>query len=197
MTATRTQQPSATAPAEPTLGTRVRDARLAAGLTQSALAGERFSKEYVSQIERGATVPRRTTLEWLAARLDTDVELLQSIRSGSIGETRVGAYLRSLTTRFPGPVVADMLCLLRIHAELSIRAKGLLLAREAGLPAEVGPDVRANLEELRYLEKEIGKTGLLAMSPVRRQTSRDLWQIHVLSDVEATNGRVQSTDALS
>ena len=75
-----------------------------------------------------------------------------------LGETRVGAYLRSLTTRFPGPVVADMLCLLRIHAELSIRAKGLLLAREAGLPAEVGPDVRANLEELRYLEKEIGKT---------------------------------------
>ena len=115
----------------------------------------------------------------------TDVDLLQSIRTGEIALTRVGAYLRSLTARFPGSEVADMLCLLRIHLELSIRAKGLLLAREAGLTAEVGPDVRANLEELRYLEKAIGPTGLLAMKPIRRASSRDLWQLHVLADAGA------------
>jgi RsiW-degrading membrane proteinase PrsW (M82 family) len=131
----------------------------------------------------------RVTREWLGLGMDTDVELLQSIRSGSIGKTRVGAYLRSLTDRFPGPVVADMLCLLRIHLELSIRAKGLLLAREAGLPAEVGRDVRANLEELRYLEKAIGPTGLLAMKPIQRQSSRDLWKVHVLAEAEASGPR--------
>jgi RsiW-degrading membrane proteinase PrsW (M82 family) len=129
------------------------------------------------------------TREWLGLGMDTDVELLQSIRSGSIAETRVGVYLRSLTARFPGPVVADMLCLLRIHLELSIRAKGLLLAREAGLPAPVGSDVRANLEELRYLEKAIGPTGLLAMKPIQRQSSRDLWKLHVLAEAEARDGR--------
>ena len=94
----------------------------------------------------------------------------------------MGGYLRSLTSRFPGPVVADLLCLLQIHLELSIRAKGLLLAREAGLPVAVGNDVRANLDELHYLEKAIGPTGLLAMKPIQRQSSRDLWEIHVLAD---------------
>jgi tetratricopeptide (TPR) repeat protein len=54
------------------LGERLRQLRVAGGLTQSELAGERFSKEYVSQIERGKTRPTRETIEWLAARLGVD-----------------------------------------------------------------------------------------------------------------------------
>ena len=54
------------------LGERLRQLRVAAGLTQSELAGDRFSKEYVSQIERGKTRPTRETIEWLAARLGVD-----------------------------------------------------------------------------------------------------------------------------
>src|SRR5881392_4434320 len=54
------------------LGERVRQLRSAAGLTQSDVAGDRFSKEYVSQIERGKTRPTRETIEWLAARLGVD-----------------------------------------------------------------------------------------------------------------------------
>jgi len=59
------------------LGERVRQLRVAAGLTQTDLAGDRFSKEYVSQIERGKTRPTRETLEWLAGRLETDTEYLE------------------------------------------------------------------------------------------------------------------------
>src|ERR1041385_8279540 len=54
------------------LGERLRQLRVAAGLTQSELAGDRFSKEYVSQIERGKTRPTEETVEWLAARLGVD-----------------------------------------------------------------------------------------------------------------------------
>ena len=54
------------------LGVRVRQLRLAAGLTQTELAGDRFSKEYVSQIERGKTRPGRATIDWLARRLGVD-----------------------------------------------------------------------------------------------------------------------------
>src|SRR5438045_1106223 len=54
------------------LGERLRQLRVAGNLTQSELAGERFSKEYVSQIERGKTRPTRETIEWLAARLGVD-----------------------------------------------------------------------------------------------------------------------------
>ena len=64
------------APPAPRLGERLRQLRVAAGLTQSDLAGERFSKEYVSQIERGKTKPTRETVEWLAARLGVDAGFL-------------------------------------------------------------------------------------------------------------------------
>src|SRR5213075_780840 len=60
------------APSGLRLGERLRQLRVAGGLTQSDLAGERFSKEYVSQIERGKTRPTRETIEWLAARLGVD-----------------------------------------------------------------------------------------------------------------------------
>ena len=60
------------------LGDRVRRLRIAAGLTQSQLAAGRFSKEYVSQIERGKTRPTVETIEWLAERLGVDPGLLAS-----------------------------------------------------------------------------------------------------------------------
>jgi RsiW-degrading membrane proteinase PrsW (M82 family) len=122
----------------------------------------------------------RATRQWLGVGLDSDLELVESIVSGQALETRIGGYLRTLSARFPGEVVADMLCLVRIQAELAIRAKGLLLARESGLDPPVGDDVRTNLAELRYLERSIGRTGLLALAPVLRRSSRDLWQVYLL-----------------
>src|ERR671935_1003183 len=64
-------------PAGTRLGERLRQLRVAAGLTQSDLAGDRFSKEYVSQIERGKTRPTRETIEWLAAKLGVDAAFLE------------------------------------------------------------------------------------------------------------------------
>src|SRR5438477_8092671 len=58
------------------LGERLRQLRVSAGMTQTELAGERFSKEYVSQIERGKTRPTRETIEWLAQRLGVDAGFL-------------------------------------------------------------------------------------------------------------------------
>ena len=66
-----------------TLGDRVRQLRIAKGLTQTGLAGERFSKEYVSQIERGKTRPTGETIEWLAARLGVDQSFLETGVSSS------------------------------------------------------------------------------------------------------------------
>src|SRR5919198_1818343 len=59
------------------LGERLRQLRVAGGMTQTDLAGERFSKEYVSQIERGKTRPTRETIEWLAQRLGVDPGFLE------------------------------------------------------------------------------------------------------------------------
>jgi tetratricopeptide (TPR) repeat protein len=58
------------------LGARLRTLRTTAGLTQTDLAAGRFSKEYLSQIERGKTRPTPDTVAWLAERLGVDATLL-------------------------------------------------------------------------------------------------------------------------
>jgi tetratricopeptide (TPR) repeat protein len=73
-----TSTPHPTAAGRTTLGDRVRQLRIAKGFTQTELAGERFSKEYVSQIERGKTRPTGDTTEWLAARLGVDRSFLET-----------------------------------------------------------------------------------------------------------------------
>jgi tetratricopeptide (TPR) repeat protein/DNA-binding XRE family transcriptional regulator len=60
------------------LGDRLRTLRVSAGLTQTDLAGDRFSKEYISQIERGKTRPTQETIGWLAGRLGVDASFLES-----------------------------------------------------------------------------------------------------------------------
>jgi tetratricopeptide (TPR) repeat protein len=75
-TASRTTR--RTSPEGVRLGERLRQLRVAKGLTQSELAGDRFSKEYVSQIERGKTRPTAGTIEWLADRLGVDAGFLAS-----------------------------------------------------------------------------------------------------------------------
>ena len=122
----------------------------------------------------------RLTREWIGDGLDLDVELLALIRSAHFGTTRLGGYLATLTARFPGPVVADMFCLLQVELELGIRAKGMLMAREAGLEVPIDEDVRAALAEREYLQRAIGPTGLLALRPLQVTGRRDDWHRYLL-----------------
>ena len=66
-----------------TLGARLRQLRVSAGLTQSELAGDRCSKEYLSQIERGKTRPTGEMLAWLADRLGIDASFLETGQSSA------------------------------------------------------------------------------------------------------------------
>jgi hypothetical protein len=120
------------------------------------------------------------TRSWLGVGFDTDSELLETMSSGRMSETRIGAYLESLRERFEPEVLVDMLCLIRLHLELSVKAKGILLAREVGFEVEPDQDARAQLDELRHLEKTIGPTGRLALKPIFNMSSRDLWQVYLL-----------------
>lgn len=124
----------------------------------------------------------RDTRSWLGTGFDTDQELLRAIRSGQMSETSVGQYLRTLRNRFSPEVIVDMLCLLRLRAELGIRAKGLLMIREAGFDATPDPAARDTFVELRYLEKSIGRTGMLALNPFMHTSTRDLWQLNLLDE---------------
>ncbi len=118
--------------------------------------------------------------EWLELDFDEDALLLEQINSGEFTESKIGRFLHDLKQKFPGIVVVDMLCYLRLYTELALRAKGVLMMRENGLDTPVGERTRAKFEEMHFLEKSIGKTGILAMSPFLQMTRKDLWQLYVL-----------------
>jgi RsiW-degrading membrane proteinase PrsW (M82 family) len=122
----------------------------------------------------------RGTREWIGSGLDLDVELLDLVSSEHFVHTRFGQYLVELKSRFPGAVVADMFCLLRLDLELAAQAKGLLLARSAGITLAADEDLRAALDERSRLQRAIGRTGLLALEPLQVTSSRDHWHRHLL-----------------
>jgi RsiW-degrading membrane proteinase PrsW (M82 family) len=119
----------------------------------------------------------RATSRWLGVGFDADQELLRILTTGLITESRIGKYLESLQARFPGEVLADMFCLLRINTELALRAKGILMIRQAGIKMPDDPEIQEKIREMKYLEKSIGKTGKLAILPFLHKSSRDLWQL--------------------
>jgi RsiW-degrading membrane proteinase PrsW (M82 family) len=132
----------------------------------------------------------RATREWIGAGLDLDVELLQLVQSEAFSFTRFGKYLNELRGRFPGQVVVDMFCLLRVELELAIQAKAMLVARGAGLDVPVHPDAFAAFAEVKYLRKSIGTVGLLALRPLHVTTHRDEWHRYLLA---AARGRGDAT----
>jgi len=122
----------------------------------------------------------RAVGQWLGKGFDADAEMLELIQTGRISDSPVGRYLHSLKDRFAGAVVADVLCYVRLHTELALRAKGILIMRENGFEAEVDESTRAKFAEMAYLEASIGRTGLLAIQPVLHMSPRDLWQMYML-----------------
>lgn len=124
----------------------------------------------------------QSVTDWLGVGFDADTELLKCINSGKFSASNVGMYLNSLKEKFEGPVVVDLLCYLRLHTELSIRAKGLLMMHEQGFMDKPGEETKSKLEELKFLESSIGTTGLLAIKPFMRMSQKDLWQFYMLSN---------------
>jgi protease PrsW len=122
----------------------------------------------------------RETRNWLGTGFDTDQELLRVMRAGQVSDTPVGRYLSGLRTGYPPEVIVDMMCLLRLRAELGIRAKGILLMREAGFEPDPDPSLPAKFEEMRYLERSIGRSGMRALKPFVHTSTQDLWQLNLL-----------------
>ncbi|HEX5128997.1 MAG TPA: PrsW family glutamic-type intramembrane protease [Usitatibacter sp.] len=118
--------------------------------------------------------------EWLGKGFDADAEMLSMIESGRLTDAPVGRYLHELKSKFAGPVVADLLCYVRLHTELALRAKGILMMRETGFDVPVDEATREKFAELGYLEKSIGRTGRLAIQPMLHMSHKDLWQLYML-----------------
>jgi RsiW-degrading membrane proteinase PrsW (M82 family) len=122
----------------------------------------------------------QATARWLGEGFDADTEMLESITSGHFKDSPAGQYLATLKSRLKGPVVADLLCYLRLHTELAMRAKGILMMRESGFDARLDEPTRAKLAEMRFLDGSIGKTGKLALLPLLHAGNKEIWQLRML-----------------
>ncbi len=121
-----------------------------------------------------------STRDWIVGGFDADQEVLQLMETGVLSDSRVGHYLGELKARFPGEILVDMLCLVRLEAELSIRAKGILMMREAGFDPKPDDALKAKIHETRYLEESIGSVGRRALDPFLRIRGKEQWQRSVL-----------------
>lgn len=117
---------------------------------------------------------------WLGTGLDSDMEILRILLAGDISESKMGDYLKTVEVKFKPAVVGDIICYLRIYLELSIKAKGILIMKENGFDPSPDSEIEAQFTELHYLEKQIGKTGKLALQPLLKINGTDLWQLSML-----------------
>ena len=137
------------------LGKRIREARLARGLSQRALCGEEITRNMLSQIENGTARPSMDTLRYLAARLGKTVsyfleeETVTSPNQAAMADAReaarAGQWQQTLTAlesyRGKDPVFDEEMGLLRYQALTA-------LARQA-LEAERKPYAAGLLEQAR------------------------------------------------
>jgi len=131
----------------------------------------------------------RSLKKWLNVGFDSDMQILEMIRSGKVLKSKIGKYLYALKSRIAGEVLADIICYLRIFVELSIKAKGILIMHEAGFKVPPDAETKEKFAELKKIKKSIGKIGKLIVLPFLHTSSRDLWQIHMLEDSISSNTR--------
>lgn len=122
----------------------------------------------------------KNTRAWLGTGLDSDMEMLRMLMAGNISESRIGSYLKSVESKFSTEIVGDIICYLRVYLELSIKAKGILIMKENDFQLPPDPETKAQFEELKYLDNNIGKTGKLAIQPLLKLNNADLWQLYLI-----------------
>jgi transcriptional regulator with XRE-family HTH domain len=112
------------------IGERLRKARLAAGLTQQQLAGERYTKAYVSALENGLSRPSMAALNFLAGRLGVSASALINEQPATWARLEADLALASGNWNDAADAYAD---LLRAGAEGEVRAELLRGLAEASV----------------------------------------------------------------
>jgi len=126
------------------------------------------------------TISEKSLRNWMEEQSQSEFELLRMIKKGEFKSTRAGKYILSIKSRFSPEVILDMLAYIQLHLELSIKAKGLLLMKEAGFESKKDEELKGMLNELSFLAKSIGKTGMRTLIPIIKLSGKNLWKLNLL-----------------
>lgn len=141
----------------PTLGERIKRARLAVGLTQTELAGPDASVAYISRIESGQRRPDYDLLAALASRLDVTLEeLLLGVTSDALAADRLQLDYADLALKSDDPQRAVSLAqdLLARHSAAPDRQflERVRLTHAAAL--EATGDLEGALDALEAIQRD-------------------------------------------
>lgn len=133
----------------------------------------------------------KVTRQWLQSDRDSHVQALEDIRSGAFAETFAGQQIVRLGHRYKGIAPEALFAYLALHMELVLRAETVLLEREAGKEADVGPADLEAFEKLEAAQKAIGRAVLAAIRPYLPFTRNDLFEMQRLEQMarHAAGGR--------
>ena len=87
-----------------------------------------------------------------------------------MGETKTGAFLRSVKDSFEPEVFFDVICFVELHISLSVAAKSRVMLREAGLDEPLTDEQKeqylSEYKEYTELEKRLGKGVRMTIGPI-------------------------------
>ncbi len=127
----------------------------------------------------------RSLRAWLDADLESNVQLLESITTGTfLNSPSRAAICRSWAGPLPGRGSGGY-ALLRCDCTVNWRyaPRGVLMLRESGIDeAPIDAETRDKLAELAQLKRAIGKAGVLALRPLMMATGKDIWELTTARD---------------
>ena len=136
------------------IGQRLREARQRAGLTQQQLAGDRYTKAYVSALETGIARPSMVALTFLAARLNLPASHFLDRDHPTWNRLEVDMQLATGAWREAADGYAS---LLEQPAEPGLRAELLRGRAEALARLDRGREAIAAASEAMTIFEELGR----------------------------------------
>ena len=109
---------------------------------------------------------------WLDTGLDSQLNLLDSIKNGHLDDTPTGNFLESVKDAFPPEDFFDMICYVQLYAELSVASRSRVMVRESGLEHdlpltdEMKELLLSQYAEYKLLEKRLGNAARMTIAPI-------------------------------
>ena len=120
--------------------------------------------------------------DYLKAGHELHERILLSLDEGFLF-TPEGKLVADIVRKFSGDHLKSVLAYIRLHTELVMMAEDLFLLREERGKVPVPPDVRLQFRELHRLEKEIGRTALLALWPHLKFSRREMAELYEFEEL--------------
>jgi tetratricopeptide (TPR) repeat protein len=166
-------------PIDPALGIKIRELRMARGLTQAELAGKDFSKGFISLLETGRTRASLRAAHILAGRLGVEVSDLLSAPAAAEQDQEFTLLRAEQELRAGGHQVAE-----QIASQWTKKSRGLMRARFQRLHGRALLLMDRSAEAIKLLDQALASFRSFGAKDLAARTMFDLARAHMRSDAQ-------------